>query len=124
MELFQYSTSNNELQFPTHLFVNTAAEWVDNLPQDIDELKLYKIKCVPREWVQKSLDLRYFKMHSFRKKDLIGTRKVRRCIRNLYCSYDDYPFKLSAEGKRNTSSFQNVDECKISFSCGNVASIQ
>ena len=28
----QYNTSNNELPFPTHLFVNIAVEWVDNLP--------------------------------------------------------------------------------------------
>ena len=60
----QYDTSNNELQFPTHSFVSTAAEWVDDLPHDIDVLKLYKIKCSRREWVQKSQDLRYFKKHS------------------------------------------------------------
>ena len=47
-ELVQYNTSNNELQFFTHLFVNIATEWVEDLPQDIDELKLYKIKCLPR----------------------------------------------------------------------------
>ena len=52
----QYNTSNNELQFPTHLFVDTAAEWVDDLPHDIDGLKLYKIKCSPQEWIQKSQD--------------------------------------------------------------------
>ena len=51
-------------------------------------------------------------------------RKVGRCIRNLYCSYDDCPFKLSAHRKRNTSNFQNEDGCKICLSCGNVASIQ
>ena len=52
----------------------------------------------------------------------MGTRKVGRCIGNLFCSYDDYPFKLSAEGKRNTSNFQVVHGCRICFSCGNVAS--
>ena len=123
LELVHYTTSNNELQFPTHLFVNIAAEWVEDLPQDIDGLKLY-IKCLPREWFHKSWDLRYFKMHSLRRKGLIGTQKVGRCIRNLYCSYDDWPFKLSAEGKGNTSNFQNVDGHKICFSCGNVASRQ
>ena len=112
-ESLQYNTSNNELQFLTHLFVDTAAEWVDNLPHDIDGLKLYKIKCSPQEWLQKSQDLRYYKMHSSRRKDLIGTRKIGRCIGNLYCSYDDCPFKLSAEGKRNTTTFHNVDGHKI-----------
>ena len=76
---------------------------VDDLPYDIDGLKLYKIKCSQGEWVQKSQDLRYFKMYSSRRKDLIGAKKVGRCIGNLYCSYGDCPFKLSAEGKRNTS---------------------
>ena len=79
-ESVQCNTSNNELHILTHLFVNIAAEWVDNLLQDIDWLKLYKIKCLPREWVQKIQDLRYFKIHSLRRKDLIGTRKVGRCI--------------------------------------------
>ena len=68
LELVQYSTSNNELQFPTYLFVNIAAEWMDDLPQDIDGFKVYKIKCLPREWINKSHDLRYFKMHSLRRK--------------------------------------------------------
>ena len=63
-------------------------------------------------------------MHSSRRKYLIGTRKVGRCIRNLYCAFDDCPYKLSAEGKRNTTNFQNVDGHKICFSCGNVASRQ
>ena len=124
LDSLQYNTSNNELQFPTHLFVDTAAEWVDHLPYNIDGLKLYKIKCSLQEWVQKSQDLRYFKMHSLRKKDLIGTGKVGKCIRNLYCSYDDCPFKLSAEGKRNTTNFQNVDGHKVCFSFENVVSRQ
>ena len=34
--------------------------------------------------------------------------------------YDDCPFKLSAGGKRNTFNLQNVDGCKICFSCGHV----
>ena len=57
-----------------------------------------------------------------RKKDLIGTRKVGRCIGNQYCSYDDCQFKLSAEEKRNTSNFKNVDGHKICFIFENVAS--
>ena len=48
-ESLQNNTSNNELQIPMHLFVKTAAEWMDELPHDIDGLKLYKIKCSPQE---------------------------------------------------------------------------
>ena len=52
--LVQYNTSNNELQLPTHFFVNIATEWVEYLPQDIDGLKIYKIKCLPRVRVKKN----------------------------------------------------------------------
>ena len=121
---FQNNKSNNELQFPTHLFVNTAAEWLDDLPHDIDGFKPYKIRCSPQEWVQKSQDLRYFKMHSSKRKELIGMRKVGRCVRNLYYTSDDYSFKHSAEGKWNATNFQNVSGHKVCFSCGNVASRQ
>ena len=83
LESLQNNTSNNELQFPTHLYDRTASEWLDKLPYGIDGLKLYKIKCSQQEWVQKSQDLRYFKMHTSRRKDLTGTRRVGRCIGNL-----------------------------------------
>ena len=36
----QYNTSNNELQFPTYVFVDTAAEWVDDLPHNIDGVSI------------------------------------------------------------------------------------
>ena len=88
LDSLENNTSNKELQFPTHVFVNTAAEWVDDLPHNIDGFKLYKIEYSPQEWVKKSQDLRYFKMHSSKRKDLIGTRKVGRCIGNLYCAWD------------------------------------
>ena len=97
---------------------------MDVLPHDIDGFKLYKIKCFPQEWVQKSQDLRYFKMHSSRRKNLIETRKVGRCIENLYCTFDDCLYKLSAEGKWHIMNFQTVDAHRVCFSCGNVASRQ
>ena len=63
-------------------------------------------------------------MHSLKKKDIIGTRKVERSIGSLCCPYDDSPFKLPADGKRNTSNFQNVDGHNICFSCEHVATRQ
>ena len=115
-----YNNNNNE-QFPTQLFINIAPEWVDDLPQDIDGIKIYKMKCLQREWIQKCQDLGYFKMQSLGRKGLIGIRKVGRCIGNLYFPHYDCPFKLSAGGKRNTSNFKNVDGHKICFSCGHAA---
>ena len=45
----QNNTSDNDLQFPMHLFLKTEAECGDELPHDIDGFKLYKIKCSPQE---------------------------------------------------------------------------
>ena len=45
-------------------------------------------------------------------------------LENMYCSYYDCPFKLSAKGKRNTSNFQYVDGHNICFRDVNVASTQ
>ena len=84
--------------------------------------KLYKMKCSPQEWVQKSQDLRYFKINTLRRKELIGTRKVGRCLKSLYCMSASCPFKCSAEGKSNTTNFQNVSRHKVCISCGNIAS--
>ena len=104
-ESLQNNTSDSELQFPMHLFINTEAECVDELPHDIDGFKLYKIKCSPQEWVQKSQDLQYFKMNTPRRKELIGTRKVGRCLGSLYCMSANYPFKHSAECQSNMTNF-------------------
>ena len=118
----QNNTSDNELQFPMHLFLKTEVECVDELPHDINGFKLYKIKCSPQEWVEKSQDLRYLKMNTLRRKKLIGMRKVGRCLGSLYCMSANCPFKGSAEGKLNTTNFQNVSRHKVCFSCGNIAS--
>ena len=93
-----HSNTSDELQFPMYLFINTEAECVDELSHDIDGFKLYKIKCSPKKWVQKSQDLQYFKMNTLRRKELIGTRKVVRCLGSLYCMSANCPFKHSAEG--------------------------
>ena len=94
-----YNNNNNDLQFPSHLFMNIVPEWVDDLPQDIDGMKIFKMKCLLREWVQKTSNLWFLKMHSSRRKGLIRTRKVGRCIDNLYCPYYDCPYKLFGKWK-------------------------
>ena len=43
LESLQNNSSNNELQFPIHLSVKTTAEWVDELPHDIDGLNYRKL---------------------------------------------------------------------------------
>ena len=85
--------------------MNIAPEWVEDLPQDIGGMKIYKIKCSPREWIHKSWHLEYFKMHSSKMKQ---GRQEGALVTHI-CTYYDCSFKLSAAGKRNISSFQNVD---------------
>ena len=117
-----HKNTSYELQFPMHLFINTEAKCVYELPHDIDGFKLYKIKCSPQELVQKSQDLWYFKMNTSRRKELIGTRKVDRCLGSLYWMSTDCPFKHSAEGQSNMMNFWNVSGHKICFSCRSIAS--
>ena len=117
-----HNGTSDELQFPMHLFVKSEAECVDELPHDIDGLKLYKMKCSQQEWVEKRQDLWQFKMNMSRRKDLIGTRKVRRCQGSLYCMSSNCPFKHSAEGQSNMMNFQNVSGHKVCFSCRSIAS--
>ena len=74
-----------------------------HLPEYIDVIKIFKMKCLPRYWVKKACDLGFFLIHSSRTKGLIGTNMVWVCTGNLYCSYDNCPFKLSTSEKRNTS---------------------
>ena len=116
-----HNNTGDDLQFPMHLFLKTEGECVDELPHDIDGLKLYKIKCSQQEWVEKSKDLHHFKMNTSRRKDLIGTRKVGRCQGSLYCMSAQCPFKCSAEGTPNTTNFQNVSRHKVCFSCRSIA---
>ena len=44
----------NDMQFPTHLFLNIAPEWLGHLQDDIDCTKIFKIKCLPTEWVERT----------------------------------------------------------------------
>ena len=44
---FQYKC--DYLQFPTHLFTKIALEWEEYLPGDINDMNMFKIKCLPRE---------------------------------------------------------------------------
>ena len=112
-----FAHNKNDMPFSTHLFINIAPESVDDLPEDLECMKIFKIKCLPREWVERIHDLRYFRMHSSGRKGLVGTRKVGKSLGNLYSPYDECPFKLSAGGEKNTSNFQNVEGPKICISC-------
>ena len=51
--------------------MNIVSERVDDLPEDIDGMKIFKMKSSPKDWIQKMYDLRFFKMHSSNRKGLI-----------------------------------------------------
>ena len=73
---FEIKYNDDDLQFPTHVFDRMVLEWLKNLPGDIDCMKIFKIQCLHREWVERTHDLRLFKIHSPQRKGLTGTRKV------------------------------------------------
>ena len=108
---FQYK--GGDVQLPTHLFTWITPEWVEYLPGDIDGMKIFKIKSLPNDRVERTHDLRHFKMHSSRRKGLLGMRMVGRCIGNLYSSFIECPFIVLAGAKSNNLHFQNVEGHKI-----------
>ena len=54
----------DDLLATPYVFTRMDPEWVDYLLGDINGIKIFKIKCFPREWVGRTHDLRYFMMHS------------------------------------------------------------
>ena len=97
---------------------------MDYLPEDIDGMMIFKIKCLPKDWFERTHDLRYFRMHSSKKKCLIRMGKIERCIDILCCSFNKHTFKVLTRGKRNTSNFQSIEGYKICFSYGKFSNRQ
>ena len=95
---------------------------MDDLTHDIYRFKVYKITFTTMGLEKQGSEV--LQNALLQKEGPHRKRKVGRCIGNLYCTFDECPFKLSAEGKQSTTNFQNVDGHKVCFSCGNVASRQ
>ena len=90
---------------------------VDEIPWDVDRDQKYTIECEKDEYIDKSKDGHWFKMHTSSRKGLDGRRKSGICIGSLMCENKTCP-KLLTEGIPNTNEFtkdSNVDVCK---SCG------
>ena len=107
---------DDDLQFSTHLFGGMIPDLVDYLPGNIDGKKLFK--CLTTEWVERMHEQRHFRMHSSKRKELLGRREVGWCNGNLYYPFNDCPFEASAEGKKNRAHIQNADGHKVCYSCG------
>ena len=90
---------------------------VEEIPWDVDRDQKYTIECEEEEYIDKSKDGCWFKMHTSSRKGLDGQRKSGVCIGSLMCENKSC-LKLLAEGIPNTNEFtkdSNVDVCK---SCG------
>ena len=44
-----YNSNNNDFQFHTCLFIKIVPECVDDLLEDINGIKIFKMKCLPWE---------------------------------------------------------------------------
>ena len=66
---------SDDLQFPIHLFASVGPEWMHNWPEDTDTKRSFKIKYLASEWVGRTHGVRHFRMHSSRRKGLLGTKK-------------------------------------------------
>ena len=89
--------------------MNISPKWGKHLPDDADCTKIFKIKCLPEEWIERTHDFKYFKMHSSERKGLIGMRKVGMYLGNLYCPYDNTLFKFFTRWREDHS---KLLECK------------
>ena len=108
--------------FPLYRFKHMEAEWVSQIPSDVNGLKMYKIKTTPKLWKRVSRDLRHFKMRKSSNKDLNGTRKTGDCKGNLFCPNKMCTFKNTNRAKNpNFSQWEGGEGVKTCFSCGTLA---
>ena len=80
IQLLVATECNGDLQFPYFFWCYGTTVGA----RGTDGKKSFKIKCPTSEWVERMHDLRHFTIHSSRRMDLLGTRKVGWCNGNLY----------------------------------------
>ena len=90
---------------------------VDRLPREIDGTCWYRIKCLEKEYTEKTSDLRWFLMRTSSRIGLVGRRKVGSCLGSYICSNKSCSY-LSTEGKPNEKLFDYLYKKKVCRSCG------
>ena len=82
---------------------------MDHLPEDIYGMKIFKIKCLPREWVKEHMTSGTSRYILQKGKGLIGTRNVGRYLGKVYASYVVY-HKI-VQGLQTHKSGNRKQEC-------------
>ena len=104
-------------KFHRHMFSDTKAQFLPQIPEDIDGQQLIKISCKQNEWLLKQSDWRNFLMASSSRKGFTGIRKVGWCQGTMVCTNPDCTFYNSCT-THNQSYFTRKDKGNVCFSCG------
>ena len=91
-------------------YKDIVPEVVDQLPHELDGLKLYIMDCSDSEgdsWQRKYKDGRYFQLNTSKKKDFRGQRRIGKCQGNYQCSNPKCPIFVSTVVK-NQHQFKTV----------------
>ena len=94
------------IPFPTHLYLDEPLE-VESIPPNINGLKLYKVKASINTYNAKTTDRHWFRMRTSSCSGLNGKRKTGKCHGSYICNNPECSY-LATEGKKNTTSFENI----------------
>ena len=106
--------------FPTFLFRNIKPKRCNFLPQNIDGIKYFKVKCSIKNYSKKTSDRRWFYLRTSSKTGLNGIRKVGTCKGSWQCTNTSCSF-LRTEKKPNTWHFDYRGGSRACYSCGTYA---
>ena len=108
-------------QFPIHLYrEGVRPKKVDCLPENIDGLKCYKVKCNGKTLIKNTTDRRWFYMRTTSKAGFRGIRKVGTCQGSWVCVNPECSF-LKTEKRQNNSHFELHCGTRVCYSCGKLA---
>ena len=106
--------------FPTFLFRNIKPKRCNFLPQNIDGIKYFKVKCSIKNYSKKTSDRRWFYLRTSSKAGLNGICKVGTCKGSWQCTNTSCSF-LRTEKKPNTWHFDYRGGSHACYSCGTYA---
>ena len=108
------------MQFPFQFFEGVEMEEVDQLPDDVDGLKKFKIPTTIANFNNCVKDRCWFKMSKSTISSMQAVRRVGKCQGSYKCVNQSCSF-LSTEQQENKSKFNNYGGMKICHSCGSFA---
>ena len=109
-------------EFPYNLFWEIEPERVDSIPEDINGLKVYKMKASKATYMKQARDKRHFYISTSTKKTFNGIRCLGKCSEYYVCPNADCPYVTTTRNRvTNTNLWNYVDKKKICHSCGTFA---